>query len=222
MVCYKHNVCVYQVHISPSCINAFYLCPLIIHIIRMCRVILMAFTFLLNNLFPDILLKLLSLSSCTGCSSPLRHNSCNMLCTKYISVQFFWFTLECSWNKLSTCYNKPTTVWPHTIWTLEHCYWTPSTLIAWTSDAFKPRNTSQPIFQRSPKAREQETWQTANDKDTNNSKIPDQERHLHRYARHKCNQRTRVDVPWPCGMESKMQHAGNPRDVTWTSSCSWW
>ena len=61
MVCYKHNVCVYQVHISPSSINAFYLCPLIIHIIRMCRVILMAFTFLLNNLFPDTLLKRLSL-----------------------------------------------------------------------------------------------------------------------------------------------------------------
>ena len=25
---------------------------------------------------------------------------------------------------------------------------------------------------------------------------------------------TRVDVPWSCGMESKMQHAGDPRDVT--------
>ena len=61
VVCYKHNVCVYQVLISPSSINAFYLCPLIIHIIRMCRVILIAFTFLLNNLFPDTLLKLLSL-----------------------------------------------------------------------------------------------------------------------------------------------------------------
>ena len=35
--------------------------PLIIHIIRICRVILMAFTFLINTLFPDTLLKLLSL-----------------------------------------------------------------------------------------------------------------------------------------------------------------
>ncbi len=39
-----------------------------------------------------------------------------------------------------------------------------------------------------------EAWQTPNDMDNNNSKIPERERHLHKSAPHKFNQRTRVDV----------------------------
>ena len=52
--------------------------------------------------------------------------------------------------------------------------------------------------------------------DINNSTKPDQERNIHtcKYARSKCYRRTRMDVPRSCGVESKMQHAGNPRDVT--------
>ena len=123
-------------------------------------------------------------------------------------------TSICSWNKISTCHNKPTTIWRHKMWTLEHYYWTPPTVMAWTSDAFKPRNASQTIFQRSVKTCEEEAWQTPDDMDNYYSTRLIQERHTHKPLWHKRHRKTRVDVPWSRGMESKMQYAGTPRDVT--------
>ena len=76
-----------------------------------------------------------------------------------------------------------------------------------------PETPARQSLNEALKTREEETWQTSNYMDYNNSKIPEQERNLYKPARHKCNQRTRADMPWSCGMESKMQHAGNPRDV---------
>ena len=52
--------------------------------------------------------------------------------------------------------------------------------LAWTSDAFKPRNASQTIFQRSIKTSEEEAWQTPDDMDNNYSTRLIQERHTHK------------------------------------------
>ena len=47
--------------------------------------------------------------------------------------------------------------------------------MAWTSDAFEPRNVSETIFQRSVKTSEEEAWQTPDDTDNNYSTIPNRE-----------------------------------------------
>ena len=61
---------------------------------------------------------------------------------------------------------------------------------------------------------EEEAWQTPDDMDNNYSTRLIQERHTHKSSCHKRHRKTRVDVPWSRGMESKMLYAGTPRDVT--------
>ena len=121
------------------------------------------------------------------------------------------------WNKISTCYNKPKTLRPHKMWTLEHFHWTLSTLMAWASDAFKSRHTSQTIFQRSPMlwlakgkpGRPPTTWITTIQKDPTERGI-----YINLCGINAIKELESMCHKWSCGMESKMQRAGNPRDVT--------
>ena len=95
--------------------------------------------------------------------------------------------------------------------------------MAWTSDAFKPRNDSQTIFQRSVKTSEGEAGQTPDDMDNNYSTRPEQERHIYTYINLRDVNAIEEHLESMCHdravwkhrvWKARCRHAWIPRDVT--------